>query len=113
MYDRLGALVSRRWLWVLLGWVGVALAAQFLAPRWDNVTRDGDFAYLPEGMTSVRGERLLEDGLSRGPLQEQIIVVVARGDGPLRARGLRRGRRLGRARVHSRGEIPAARSSAC
>jgi RND superfamily putative drug exporter len=83
MYDRLGSLVSRRWLWVLLGWLGVALAAQFLAPRWDDVTRDGDFAYLPQWMTSVRGERLLEDAFPEALSRSSIIVVVARTDGAL------------------------------
>ena len=89
MFDRLGSLVSRFWLWVLLGWVGLGLLAHFRAPRWDDVTRDGDFAYLPDWMTSVRGERLLEAAFAAGPSEGEalskstVILVVARTDGPL------------------------------
>lgn len=84
MYDRLGSFVSRRWLWVLVGWAGLGLAAHFLAPRWDDVTRDGDFAYLPNWMTSVRGERLQEKAFPEELSRSDAVLVVARDDGPLR-----------------------------
>lgn len=83
MFDRLGTFVARHWLGVLLGWAtAAALCAQF-APRWDDVTRDGDFAYLPAAMTSVQGERLLEAAFPEALSRSQAIVVVCRPGGPL------------------------------
>ncbi len=83
MFDRLGRLVSRRAAWVILGWVALVLAIWAAAPRWDDVTRDGDFAYLPSAMTSVQGQRLLEEAFPHLLSKSQVILVVARGDGPL------------------------------
>ncbi|NUQ61754.1 MAG: MMPL family transporter [Pirellulales bacterium] len=82
-FDRLGQVVSRYWVAVLLGWAVLAIAVHGVAPRWDDVTRDGDFAYLPSQMTSVQGEKLLEAAFPDALSKSQIILVVARKDGPL------------------------------
>ncbi len=83
MFDRVGAIITRRWLGVLLAWTALAGLIQAFAPRWDDVTRDGDFAYLPESMTSVQGEKLLEAAFPEALPKSAVILVVARGDGPL------------------------------
>lgn len=85
MFDRLGTIVARRWTLVLLGWVALVIAVRLAAPRWDDVTRDGDFAYLPERMESVQGQRLLEAAFPDLLTKSQAIFVVARNDGPLEA----------------------------
>ncbi len=54
-----------------------------LAPRWDDVTHDGDFAYLPQGMTSVRGQELQEAAFPEDLAKSEVVFVVARGDGEL------------------------------
>ncbi len=83
MMDWFAAMITRRWVWVLAGWLGVLAVVHWLAPPWDSITRDGDFAYLPAEMTSVRGERLLEAAFPEGLSKSQVAVVVARQDGPL------------------------------
>ncbi len=83
MFDRLGTFIARHWLWVLLGWATAAALCVWFAPRWDDVTRDGDFAYLPAAMTSVQGERLLEAAFPEALARSQVILVVCRPDGPL------------------------------
>lgn len=84
MFQRLGAVVSRHWLAVLVVWAAVAVGVDLLAPRWDDVTQDGDFAYLPDEMTSVVGERLLGAAFPGGAAKSQVVLIVARGDGRLR-----------------------------
>jgi len=83
MFDRLGAFVSRHYLLVLLGWAALVAGIVWKAPNWDDITYDGDFAYLPAWVTSVQGEELLQRAFPDVKAKSQIILVVARRDGPL------------------------------
>ena len=85
MSDRLGTLVARHWALVLVLWLVLVVGVHIVAPRWDDVTHDGDFAYLPKGMTSVQGEKLLETAFPQVVSKSQVAVVVSRPDGPLEA----------------------------
>ncbi len=86
MSGQLETVVSQRWALVLVGWAALALLVDMLAPRWDDVARDGDFAFLPKRMNSVQGERLLEAAFPEGSSKSDIIVIVARPNGPLELR---------------------------
>lgn len=83
MFDRLGRLVTRYWPWVILAWIAFAVAINVVAPRWDDITYDGDLAYLPSRMTSVRGEQLLAEAFPDYRARSQMAIVVERPDGPL------------------------------
>ena len=83
IFDRLGVSVSRHWFAVLLGWAVLLAVTVRFAPRWDDVTKDGDFAYLPAAMTSVQGERLLEEAFPEALSKSQVIFVVCRSGRPL------------------------------
>ena len=83
MFDRLGTIVARHWVLVLLFWAVLVAGIYLVAPRWDDVTHDGDFAYLPEPMTSVQGERLLEAAFPDVLFKSQVVLVVARPGGRL------------------------------
>ncbi len=85
MSARLGTAVSRRWGWVLLFWAILVAGIHWVAPRWDEVTHDGDFAYLPEQMTSVQGEKLLDAAFPDVLSKSQVVLVVSRDKGPLEA----------------------------
>lgn len=83
--ERLGKLVTRHWVVVLLVWVAIVAAAHYWAPRWEDVTHDGDFAYLPGRMTSVRGSKLLEAAFPDYFSKSQVALVLAREQGRLTA----------------------------
>ncbi len=85
MFKHLGSLVARRWALVVLGWLTLLAAIQIVAPRWDDITEDGDFAFLPSEMTSVQGEKLLEAAFPHAPSKSQLAIVVARPDDELTA----------------------------
>ncbi len=84
MFSRLGFIVSRWWLIVLALWASAVVAVLVGAPRWDDVTHDGDFAYLPSEMPSSQGERLLASAFPDTLSKSQIVLVVARKAEPLR-----------------------------
>ncbi len=83
MFNRLASMVSRHWVLVLVVWAVVVASVHRQAPRWDDVSADGDFAYLPAHMTSVRGGRLLEAAFPEKLAKSQVALVVARGRGQL------------------------------
>ena len=85
MFSRLGNAVARNWILVIAAWVtlvGGLKLAQFagLAPRWNDVTYDGDLAHLPAEMTSVRGARLLGQAFPEDRAKSQIVLVIASPD---------------------------------
>jgi len=83
MFLRLGKFVTRHWLAVILGWVLLVALLRWAAPAWDDVTRDGDLAFLPPQMPSVRGEQLLSDAFPRDRAKSEIAVYVGRDEGAL------------------------------
>lgn len=68
---------------MLLFWAVLVAGVHRAAPRWDDVTYDGDFAYLPAEMTSVQGERLLEAAFPEALSRSSLVVVLARPEGTL------------------------------
>ena len=83
LYERLGRAISRHWAATIAMWIAIWGGLHLVAPRWDDVTRDGDLAYLPEEMVSVQGERLFNAAFPQTRAKSQMVVVLARGDGPL------------------------------
>ena len=47
-------------------------------PSWDDVAQDGDFAFLPARMTSVRGEEVIRRAFPDQEDKSDVVLVVAR-----------------------------------
>ena len=88
MFERLSSWVSRRAALVVGAWVLAAVAIHLVAPRWNDVTHDGDLAYLPAGMPSVEGERLLHRAFPDERGSSELAIIVERPGGPLTAADL-------------------------
>lgn len=78
MYARLGNFVSRHYLAVIAAWLLAAGVLQTVAPRWQDVTHDGDLAYLPASMPSVQGARLLALAFPDNRARSELAIVVER-----------------------------------
>jgi RND superfamily putative drug exporter len=88
MYAFLGRFVARHWLGMILFWIALAVTLQLIAPQWDDVTKDGDLAYLPAEMTSVRAEELISNAFPDDNGKSQIVLVLERSEGLLSANDL-------------------------
>lgn len=78
MFYRLGHFVARHRIAVTVLWLVAVALLRTSAPRWDDVTHDGDLAYLPERAASVRGERLLEQAFPQDRAKSQFVVLLER-----------------------------------
>jgi putative drug exporter of the RND superfamily len=83
MFERLGKLVSGHPLPTIAFWVLAAIGLHLVAPRWNDVTHDGDLAYMPEAMPSVEGERLVRQAFPDGHAKSDLAVIVERPGRPL------------------------------
>lgn len=80
MFTGLGQFIARYGGWVVAAWIALAVAVRTLAPAWDSVTLDGDFAYLPSYAVSVEAERLLSEAFPDHRTKSQIVLLAARND---------------------------------
>lgn len=94
MYGHLGSFVSRRWIVVILLWIVAAAGMDprvqrrfgiHFTPTWEEVSKDGDLAYLPARMTSVRGQKLYGEAFPDNKSRSEIVVVLERSGGLLPA----------------------------
>ena len=80
MYARLGYVVARYWYAVLAIWLVIAVGAFQLVPLWDEVKHDGDLAYMPVAMPSVRAEKLLAAAFPGRRSKSKIVIVASRDE---------------------------------
>ncbi len=77
MYRLLGNYVIRLWPAILLGWLIALVALKLSAPNWQDVIEEGEFAFLPDEMPSLAGERQYEEAWGE-PFASNIALVVRR-----------------------------------
>ncbi len=105
MFFRLGEVLARYWYIVIVAWIVAAVGLHLVAPAWDDVTHDGDLAYLPPRMTSVRGEKLFAEAFGATTSKSQLVVVLKRSSGDLTGEDFEFTERLG-ARLIALSDLP-------
>ena len=83
MFLRLGNAVSRYWWLTILIWFSVVVGLRLVALCWDDITRDGDLAFLPSDMPSVIGEQLKVAAFPENRSQSQFVLIFSRDGQPL------------------------------
>lgn len=84
MFRILGIIVSRYWFGILALWIAAVVLAVAFAPSWDDVSKSGEVAFLPENTASRRGDKLYKEAF---PLQysgSNIVLVLSRDNEQLR-----------------------------
>ena len=84
MFAALGRTVATRWAWVVPAWLIAAAVVVGLRPAWEDVTADGEFAFLPAGVPSREAEDLFREAFTGDLLRSSVVVVARRARGPLR-----------------------------
>ena len=92
MYQRLGHAVVRLAIPLVAGWGLVVAFLSISAPDWKLVTKDGEFAFLPDDAQSQRAAALYRETLHQqrkgiNPLYSNIVIAVHRNDRSGRPRG--------------------------
>ncbi|MCA9054330.1 MAG: MMPL family transporter, partial [Planctomycetaceae bacterium] len=85
MYQRLGQVVVRFAIHLVVGWLVVLGLLATVAPEWKRVTADGEFAFLPPYAQSQRAAQLYRETLHQqragiNPLYSNLAIVVHRKD---------------------------------
>ena len=83
MFAALGRFVSTRWGLLLAAWVALTAGVLAVRPAWEDVTADGEFAFLPEDVPSREAEALFREAFTGDLLRSSVVLVVRRprGDG--------------------------------
>ena len=97
--------VVGHWAWIITAWIAIAVGGWWVAPSWNDVAYDGDFAYLPAEMTSVAGGRLLDEAFPGERSRSQIVFVLGREGDELTKRDNIVGFDLLRRLYHRLGEV--------
>lgn len=88
-FRQLGNFVVRYPIAIIAFWGVFAVSAAVLPPHWDNVTLDGDLAFLPADLPSSQAEQLFNDAFPQRQAKSQLVFAVSRADEPLSEDDLR------------------------
>jgi RND superfamily putative drug exporter len=81
MFRILGRIVSGWWPVVLVGWAVVVLGLWYAAPSWAQISKSGQFAYLPADAPSRQAEEMFDQAFPGQRASSGIVLVVTRVDG--------------------------------
>lgn len=88
-FQKLGKFVVQYPLAIIAFWVIFAALAIALPPHWNDVTLDGDLAFLPKNMPSVEADDLFRRAFPQRQAKSQIVFAVSREDSTLTEEDLR------------------------
>lgn len=88
-FQKLGKFVVQYPLAIITFWVIFAALAIALPPHWNDVTLDGDLAFLPKDMPSVEADALFRRAFPQRQAKSQLVFAVSRADAVLSEDDLR------------------------
>ncbi len=82
MWQRLGQIVSRHWLVVIVLWTLTAGILSWTAPPFDSVVQNGEFAFLPASSPSLKAEKLFQEAFGSDLLSSLVVIIASRDHRP-------------------------------
>ena len=89
MFSILPSLLIRHPKVIVLGWLALATVLYFIAPPWEQVTKDDSVRFFPPESRSVVGHDLLESGFPKDALSSGLVLVHERKNQHLTTNDLR------------------------
>src|SRR5271157_3011898 len=83
MFSCVSSLVIHHPRAVVLGWLVLTAGLHYLAPPWDQVTKDDDVRFFPADSPSVIAQELLERGFPQDASGTQLVLIYERKNGSL------------------------------
>ncbi|MFK7819572.1 MAG: MMPL family transporter [Planctomycetaceae bacterium] len=78
MFEKLGQSIVGWWRFILAAWVLLLVALFAVAPNWDDVVQDGEFAFLPADSESRLAEAAFAEAFPDDVQTSEIFVVIRR-----------------------------------
>ena len=82
MFEKLGHFIVQRWQRIIAAWLIGLIALFFVAPNWEDVVQDGEFAFLPRDAPSRAAEETFKEAFPDEALTSQVFIVVRRTSNP-------------------------------
>ena len=81
LFKRLGDLTARHAALILAAWVAVVVVSIALAPHWDTVVQNGEFAFLPEESPSRIANAAFRKAFPDDQMRSTLVLVARRESG--------------------------------
>jgi RND superfamily putative drug exporter len=76
MFTFLGNIVARAWWLILALWIGLLAGSHLLAPNWNGVAEDKEFAFLPPNVPSRVAEGVFRQAFPEDQTGSNIVIVL-------------------------------------
>jgi RND superfamily putative drug exporter len=76
MFRVLGSFVSRTGPYFLIAWIAIAVGTRWVAPSWDQVIQDREFAFLPADAPTRRSEAEFQKAFPEEQVGSNVVLVL-------------------------------------
>jgi RND superfamily putative drug exporter len=78
VFEKLGQFIVGWWRSILVAWVALLVILFGIAPNWDDVVQDGEFAFLPADSESRLAEAAFAEAFPDDVQTSEVFVVIRR-----------------------------------
>ncbi len=81
LWKRLGDLTARHALLIVVAWVVLLVISVKVAPRWESVVKNGEFAFLPPNSDSVVANAAFREAFPDDQMRSTVVLIARRESG--------------------------------
>ena len=78
LFKRLGDITAKHAFLILSAWIGLLVVCIYSAPKWEDVVRNGEFAFLPEDAPSRVATEGFREAFPNDLLASTLVLLVRR-----------------------------------
>ncbi|MFY8056163.1 MAG: MMPL family transporter, partial [Planctomycetaceae bacterium] len=81
LFKRLGDLTARHAVLIVVAWVVLLAVSVRVAPPWESVVANGEFAFLPENSDSVIANGVFREAFPDDQMRSTVVLIARRESG--------------------------------